>query len=67
MGFLAWLRGQIISPVPPELEVCEFDCPLADCCQRDWEGCALRLRGGLPRANTEAGDGASSSAADAAC
>jgi hypothetical protein len=38
-----WLKGQIVSDVPPEDALCEFDCRKRNCQFGDWSNCANRL------------------------
>jgi len=42
------LLQRFIQEIPEELSVCEFDCPLKKCTERDWAKCELRLQGTLP-------------------
>jgi hypothetical protein len=38
-----WLKDNIVSDAPPELSLCEFDCPKTKCSLHDWEHCQNRL------------------------
>jgi len=46
-GFFAhawrWLKGQIVSEVPPENALCEFDCRKEQCMTDEWATCERRL------------------------
>jgi hypothetical protein len=45
VGFLHWLRDQIVQDVPEELEACEFDCRKPQCTGgRDPFTCNIRLQ-----------------------
>jgi hypothetical protein len=42
------LLQRFIQEIPEDLSVCEFDCPLKECTDRDWAKCELRQQGTLP-------------------
>ena len=39
---LRWLKGQIVSDVPAEVAVCEFECRMRQCSYRQWANCSRR-------------------------
>jgi len=39
-----WAWGHIISEVPAEDALCEFDCHKPQCTEREWENCVRRLQ-----------------------
>lgn len=58
----AWLKGQIVGDVPPELGPCEFDCRKTECLFEEWATCQNRLSYVALQANSddgtsESGDG----------
>ena len=38
-----WAKGQIVSDVPEDIALCEFDCRKPQCTQGEWETCSRRL------------------------
>jgi len=38
-----WFRGQLLGEVPPEIALCEFDCPRGQCLEDEWATCQRRL------------------------
>jgi len=42
--FLQWLKLQIVSEVPAEDAVCEFDCRKQQCSYGEWAACTRRTK-----------------------
>lgn len=38
-----WINDQIVSDVPDELAICEFDCRESECSSSKWESCQRRV------------------------
>ncbi len=41
---LQWIKGQLFTEVPKEIELCEFDCRKEQCTLGEWETCDRRLQ-----------------------
>ena len=44
MNLLHRISKEIVEEVPPEIALCEFDCPKTRCSFKEWETCPRRLR-----------------------
>ncbi len=39
-----WLKDQISQDVPPEDQLCAFDCHKLECAEDEWQPCERRLQ-----------------------
>jgi hypothetical protein len=38
-----WMKEQVVTEVPAELAICEFDCRQAPCSSEEWATCQRRI------------------------
>lgn len=43
VGFWERMKAEFVQQVPEEIALCEFNCRKAQCTEKEWQTCPLRL------------------------